>query len=295
MKRILFTVKNLVREYCRYVRNIGIESNCKEICNFYFEQNVSNELEREQNYFNQPCIEVPIIDDNKAIVAEIINNMRKSIQVCGMGLAHNQYPQQKSATNPYAIFIIQDHDISFEAFINPVIAGHTTEKIGYYHGCLSQLGHNQAKMASYKEILLVFRNQDFHVQIKKYTNLTSVICQHEFNHLTTKGTYVDAVRYHVRQHPGSDEKSFYSTAKQMESDKHRFLFAPVGEDIPCLTLDYVLSKCPPYIKSHEEYEQAVQHYLKEHSEDQLLYDNLISHPQQEDTFPLYGEVSYKRV
>ncbi|MFU7502876.1 MAG: peptide deformylase [Candidatus Tisiphia sp.] len=273
-----------------------IVSNTKKVedkeCNSYFEQNISNELERKQNYFNQPCIEFPITDDNKILIDRIVKDMYESIKDCGIGLAHSQYPQQGNATNPYAVFIIEAQDVPFEAFINPVIAGHTTEKIGFYHGCLSEIGHDRAKMATYKEILVIFRNQNFQVQVKKYTDLASVICQHEFNHLTTKGTYVDAVKYHVHQHPESNEPSFYSTAEQVRLDERRYSFDLVGDEIPCLIPDYDLLKCPNYIKGYEAYEQALQLYLQEHSEDQLLYDNLLMSHQGKETLPLYGEVSH---
>lgn len=110
-----------------------IVSNIKKMeeYNSDFEQNVSNELEGKQNYLNQPCIEFPVTDDNKVIIDRIVKDMHKSITDCSIGLAYSQYPQQRNATNPYAVFIIEAQDVPFEAFINPVIAGHTTEKIGF--------------------------------------------------------------------------------------------------------------------------------------------------------------------
>lgn len=110
--------------------------------------------------------------------------------------------------------------------------------------------------------------------------------------MATGVTYVDAVKYHVHQHPRSNEASFYSTTEQIKSDERRYSFDSVGDDIPCLIPDYVLFKCPNYIKSHEAYEQALQLYLQEHPEDRPLYDNLMSHFQGQKTSPLYGEVSY---
>ncbi|WP_425363201.1 peptide deformylase [Candidatus Tisiphia endosymbiont of Hybos culiciformis] len=251
-----------------------------------FEQRVDKD--KESYYFHQPCIEFPIIDKNKQVVVDIVEQMHDAMKGCGIGLAHNQYPKAENATNPYAIFIIEARDVPFEVFINPVIVGYTEEKVGFYHGCLSALGYESAKVATYKEVLIAFYAEDLKtLQVKKFADFASVICQHEFNHLTTKGTYVDTIYNHVN---GNHElaKDFFSTDEQIKSDKRRYSLDTVSDDIPCLIPSNILSKCKKYLNENKLYNDAVDDYLISHPEDKPLYEQLSNLP--DTQLPLYGEV-----
>ncbi|OEY86425.1 hypothetical protein BIY23_04340 [Wolbachia pipientis] len=80
-----------------------IESKIKNVegeCS-YFEQRATNSEEEKSYYFNQPVVMFPITEGNKSVVENIVKNMHISIEKCGIGLAHNQYPKQDGAINPF--------------------------------------------------------------------------------------------------------------------------------------------------------------------------------------------------
>ncbi len=260
-----------------------IKSKTKNVegTNSYFEQRANSKEEEKSYYFNQPVVMVPIAEKNKSMIKDIVKNMRESIKQCGVGLAHSQYPQQDGATNPYSIFIIEGKGISshvpFEAFINPVIVGYSVEKVGFYHGCLSAIGVGQAKVSTYKEILIAFFSENLVLQVKRYTDIAAVICQHEFNHLATCGTYVDTVNVHINGDRFIDAKEFYLDTKEIKKvNEYRKIIEPIEENVPCLINDKTLERCKRFLMDNKLYYDATAEYLKNYPEDKPLYHNLIN-------------------
>ncbi|WP_081326512.1 peptide deformylase, partial [Wolbachia pipientis] len=221
------------------------------------------------------------------VVKNIVKNMHISIEKCGIGLAHNQYPKQDGATNPYSIFIIdgQDYysDVLFEAFINPLIVGYSSEKVGFYHGCLSAIGIGPAKVSTYKEILIAFFSEDLTLQVKKYTGMAAIICQHEFNHLATRGTYVDTVNSYINGDRYIHAEESYLDREEMERDELGKIIEHVVDDIPCLISDETLAKCRKFLINNKLYNDALKQYLHNHPEDKFLHDNLMALPYTTDT------------
>lgn len=264
---------------------MGIVSYTKHIINNkpaveqQFEQRATNDSEQKIYYFNQPVLKFPITNENKKLAYEITNNMFSAMEGCGIGLAHNQLPKLDGATNPYAIFVIgvQSYNVPNEAFVNPIIVGFTQEKVALYHGCLSAIGTARAKVTTYKEILLAFYSSDeLKLQVKKYSDWAAIICQHEFNHLATRGTYVDTVNKHVNGNRFKDAKEFYledSVIQQLNEDG--IISENISENTPCLINQEVLSRCKKALLAEKSYMEAVNDYLRNHTEDKLLYDNLI--------------------
>ncbi len=260
---------------------IKSKTNNVEGTNLYFEQRANSKEEEKSCYFNQPVVMVPIDEKNKSMIKDIVKNMRASIKQCGVGLAHSQYPKQDGATNPYSVFIIEGKGISshvpFEAFINPVIVGYSIEKVGFYHGCLSAIGVGQAKVSTYKEILIAFFSENLVLQVKRYTDMAAVICQHEFNHLATCGTYVDTVNVHINGDRFRDAKEFYLDTKEIKKmNEYRKIIEPFAENVPCLINGETLTRCKRFLMDNKLYDAAIAEYLQNYPEDKPLYNNLIN-------------------
>lgn len=258
-----------------------------------FEQRAENPEEKENNYFNQPCLEVAISDGNEANIKEIVDGMHKSIDGCGVGLAHNQYPKTDNGANPYAICIIEctndnaRFSTPFEALINPVIVGFSVAKVGFPHGCLSAIGHDRAKMASYKETIVASYDENFELKVKKYSDFAAVIVQHELNHLYSQGTYVDTVEKHKEENPDLSGKQFFFTEEELSTDPNRYELNEVGDDVPSLINNELLARCKNYLSTHKNYLKVTEDYYANHPLDASLYKNFMELP--DTTVALYGE------
>lgn len=247
-----------------------------------FEQRATNELQQQIYYFNQPVIKFPITDENKLLAQKITQNMFTAMEGCGIGLAHNQLPKEEKATNPYAIFVIklESQNVPAETFVNPIIVGLSQEKVALYHGCLSAIGTNRAKVTTHKEILLAFYSgEDLKLRVAKYTDWAAIICQHEFNHLATRGTYVDTVNNYVNKDRFKHAEKFFLTQQEIAKLKEEgIILENIGEDVPCLIPDEVLSRCKKALQLDKSYMQAVNDYLEANPQDKHLYDNLMAMP-----------------
>ncbi len=261
---------------------MGIVSYTKKVENDKqeFEQRATSELEEQIRYFNQPVMKFPIADENKQIAQRITTEMFDSIKGCGIGLAHNQLPKAEGATNPWAIFVIEfvSQNVPPESFVNPIIVGYSKEKVALYHGCLSAIGTARAKVTTYKEILLAFYSGDeLKLQVKKYTEWGAIICQHELNHTTTRGTYVDAVNMHFNGNRFEDAKEFFVEENLINELKETGILSEnIGANVPCLISDEVLSRCKKALQLDQDVMQAVNNYLVANPIDKPLYDNLMA-------------------
>lgn len=286
---------------------MGVQSNLKEVPNngkddkakVEFEQRAENEEEQKIFYFNQPVIKFPITYTNQTKAKDITDQMFKAMEDCGIGLAHNQLKMdEKETVNPYAIFVISSvkdtADTEFyvppEAFVNPVIVGQSLGKKGFPHGCLSAIGANRAWVETYQEVLIVFYSvPDLQLQVKKYTGFAAIICQHEFNHLSTRGTYIDTANLYCNNDRFKEAENFYLNDDEAKEVRKTNDIKSVGkrENIPCLITEDVLSRCKKALKDEVLIKEAVTNYLQQHPEDQALYDNLMAAPNTD--VPLYGE------
>lgn len=266
----------------------------------YFEQRATNELEAKTNYFNQPVIKFPITDTNKAEARDIIDKMFTDMKSCGIGLAHNQLQRVGEATNPYAIFVIKREDadpalyVPEEAFVNPVIVGHSVEKTGFAHGCLSAIGAKGAWVDTYDEVLIAFYSlPDLQLQVKKYPGHSAVICQHEINHLATRGTYIDAVNNWFTGDCFTEATDFYlDPAEAKTANKNKTPPDRIGTNIPCLTTNETLSRSKREITEDKALQKVLAEHFKAHPEDKQLYNNLMT--ASDTDVPLYGETLAER-
>ncbi|WP_375326993.1 peptide deformylase [Candidatus Tisiphia endosymbiont of Nemotelus uliginosus] len=260
-----------------------------------FEQRATNGSEQNTYYFNQPVIKFRITDTNKTKAKDITDKMFKAMEGCGVGLAHNQLKREGEAVNPYAIFVIkhESEDQALhappEAFVNPVIVGYTLEKKVFPHGCLSAIGAKRARVETYEKVLIAFYSvPDLQLQVKKYAGFAAIICQHEFNHLATRGTYIDTVNQYVNGDRFKEAENFYLSEQDLTQDKNKGIKeANIGENLPCLTTQDVLSRCKKALKDEALIQEVVTRYLQQHPEDKPLYDNLMAAPNTD--VPLYGE------
>jgi hypothetical protein len=103
-----------------------------------------------------------------------------------------------------------------------------------------------------------------------------VVAQHEFNHLSTSATYVDAVNYAINGNRYMQADGTYldeDAAKELSKDG---LILEHQKGIPGLTASETLARCKKFLESNQQYKGAVDAYLRENSEDRWLYENLNS-------------------
>lgn len=271
MKHITSNLHNPLEESHKYYNN-----------KFYFEQNELNKDKKKFNYFNQECIEVPIYKGN---IEQIINEMYLSIKEYGTGLSHNQYPKEQSSTNPYAIFIIKTgintitQTSNYDIFINPVIVGYSKEIFPQYYSSLSDLSYARIKTPYYKEIIIVFYNKNFELEIKKYSDIEAARIQDQFMLLTTQGTYIDILFNSCSEY----EKSLNSIDEKV--------FHLDYDNLPTIIPDYLLSRCKKYILEHPLYFGICHQYLKNNINDNELFSNLMSLTYEKEQESLYGKCS----
>jgi peptide deformylase len=118
----------------------------------------------------------------------------------GIGIAANQ------VGCPYQVFIIEYHGnnpryssieiVPKQFFINPKIISFSTEKVCYYHGCLSAKGKGRGLVATYATITVSAYNESAQQFTRELTGLAAIIFQHEFNHLLGR-TYLDSACTYV--------------------------------------------------------------------------------------------------
>ncbi|WP_222523875.1 hypothetical protein, partial [Wolbachia pipientis] len=140
----------------------------------------------------------------------------------------------------------------FEAFINPLIVGYSSEKVGFYHKCLSAIGIGPAKVSTYKEILIAFFSEDLALP-----------------YVDTVNSYINGDRYiHA-------EESYLDREEMERIDKRGRIIEHVVDDIPCLIGDETLAKCRKFLINNKLYNDALKQYLHNHPEDKFLHDNLM--------------------
>jgi peptide deformylase len=248
-----------------------------------FEQRANNAGEQYKNYFNGPVSFVP--KSKLKEVPSIVQGMNAAMKEVGIGLAHNQYPKTEDMKNPCAIFVvdsqyIQNRQLSkdFEAFVNPVIVGYSTETKELFHGCLSAIGAERARVATYKEILIAYHSDDGSEEIKvnKFEKLAAIICQHEYNHLATKGTYVDTTNYYYTGDRFKQSTQGYLSDDQIDALELNGMLDNEGDGVPNLTTLENIAQCKRFLKINEAYKKAVDKYLSVNPADQSLHNNLLA-------------------
>ncbi|MDE4948973.1 peptide deformylase, partial [Francisella tularensis subsp. holarctica] len=80
--------------------------------------------------------------------------------------------------------------VPYQVCINPKMTKASKQRVSFWHGCLSALGENRGKLATYKEIEYEAYNQHGEKITVKLDSIAAVIFQHEFTHILGS-VYVD--------------------------------------------------------------------------------------------------------
>jgi len=178
----------------------------------------------------------PVIDIKSAEIQSIITEMRAKMQGNGIGLAANQIGY------PYQIFMIEFDSsnsrypldfasVPYQVFINPKITKASQQRVSFWHGCLSALGHKRGKLATYKEIEYEAYNQNGKKIIGKLDSIAAVIFQHEFNHLIGS-VYVD---FDTEYMDSKELQAKFSTGEILA-------YQDCVEDVPLLLQNYKIGE-----------------------------------------------------
>ena len=239
-----------------------------------FEQRSDSAIKKKFYYFHQPTLLIPISPDGKKIVDHFVPKMRDAILGCGIGLAHSQYPQENNAKHPYSIFVIEmaEKNIKFEAFINATIVGYSKTTSVFAHGCLSALDFARANMNSFSEVLVAYYPESLDkIIIKKFTDFSAIIVQHELSHILQNETYIDILTRHYKGNIYKVKQHIQNS----EDNSNDNIFYNIKQIIPSLISKDTLAKCKQFLLSHDEYRIAITNYLQNNPIDIPLYENLM--------------------
>lgn len=153
----------------------------------------------------------------------------------GVGIAANQVGKNLQIflieVNMDALWYEQLDVFPFQVFINPKITKASSERINFWHGCLSATGEKPGNVATYEWIEYEALNADGELHRGRLSGFAAVIFQHELRHLLG-GTYLDKAGHFI------DLKEFYSRLENNEL----LLFEQADKDAPMLLDDYVINE-----------------------------------------------------
>jgi peptide deformylase len=248
-----------------------------------YTQRAANAEQAEGVYFNQPVLPYPFsfpaTADEKKEVKTIANDMLKAIEATGVGLTHNQMLPREDVTNAYAIFVINGKNFGTEeskAYINPIIVGFDPKQVDFFHGCLSAIDVDRARVATYETILIAFFSEELELTVEKLTGFEAIVAQHEFNHLSTSTTYVDAVNYALTGDQYKQAEGVYIDQNVLKESGQGSQILDHKEGAPSLISTEILVRCKQFLNYSKQYRDAVDAYLLENRGDVLLYENLNS-------------------
>jgi peptide deformylase len=113
------------------------------------------------------------------LVRDMFETMRNA---SGIGLAANQVGANKSIFIT-DISVVKGHeDAKPLIFINPVITGHSEEKICMEEGCLS-IPDIRSEIERPEKVTITFKDTDFKDQTLEADGLLARVIQHEYDHL----------------------------------------------------------------------------------------------------------------
>lgn len=185
-------------------------------------------------------------------IQELIDSMRPKMVVAGIGLAAVQ------VGHPVQVFMIEYHppvsnfkkeerykvvmpDVPYQVFINPRITKASSERVSFWHGCLSAADKDRGKVATYKWIEFEAYDREGRKLTGRLDDLGAVIFQHEFRHLLGR-LYFDQTHIFMP----SDELDRRREAGEIAA------YEICGDDVPFLLSDYVVGE------SIEEYAKRTQ-------------------------------------
>ena len=153
----------------------------------------------------------------------------------GIGIAANQIGKQMQ------LFIIEAKpdnprykvlgSVPKQIFINPIITDVSTQKMNFWHGCLSAKGEKRGNVATYEWINYKCQDLNGHWITGQLSGLAAVIFQHEFRHMMN-GTYLDVANHFVER-----EKLEH----QIELGNLPF-FEKAPDSLPLLIENYVIGE-----------------------------------------------------
>lgn len=161
----------------------------------------------------------PINDFQDHNLQELIDDLIATVLDAGsIGIAAPQVRE------PYRLFIIAAHPTPIfpdtppmtpTAVINPRILAHSGERIKIWESCLS-IPAIRGRVARYRTIQVEYFGRDGQRELKELNDLTSIIFQHEFDHL-------DGLLYLDRIESPGDIISEKEYSKLIKAGKLQFL------------------------------------------------------------------------
>jgi peptide deformylase len=156
---------------------------------------------RDQNTLYLPARTLQKEEFNSPELTILIDSMYSvMLKNAGVGIAANQLGKrlqifiiEAKADNPrYKVL----GAVQKQLFINPVITKISSEKMNFWHGCLSAKNEKRGNVATYKWIEYQCQNEKGEIQSGRLDGFAAVIFQHEFRHLMY-GTYLDIAKEYI--------------------------------------------------------------------------------------------------
>lgn len=187
-----------------------------------------------KNILYTPCNYVPLEEITSYKIQKLITLMTRKMRGDGIGLAANQVGAHlqiflieffSSKDEPYF------DNVPLQVFINPRITNASSDKVTFWHGCLSAKGHDLGEVATYSWIDYEAYNEKGKKIVGRLDKMAAVIFQHEFRHMLGS-CYLDHATRFLSSKDFADKSSRGEEANYKKADF----------GVPLLLVDYKIGE-----------------------------------------------------